>query len=122
MHSTIEALVNGDRSVVQHYARAKQLWDEILASPDAANVDALSQRLSSAQFRFENECGGRWVGQEIMVIVGIAQFYSTVAGFDGNVKRARLVYDALRASHCSMEVKGHAERVAESYSLLERSE
>jgi len=57
-----------------------------------------------------------------MVIVGIAQFYGAGAGFGGNASRARFVYDALCASHCSMEVKGHAERGAESYLLLEERE
>ncbi len=70
---------------------------------------------------FETNCGGRYVGQEIMVISGIARFYSTMLGFEANddLDTARKIYRAIQKSYCSMEVKGHADTVAKSYGLLE---
>lgn len=122
MHYTIELLMKGDLHIVDYYARAKEMWAGILASPEASDVDALASRLSSEQLLFESECGGRWIGQEIMVVVGITQFYSTEIGFEGSEETALRVYNAFRASYCSLEVKGHADAVAESYDLVERAE
>jgi hypothetical protein len=70
---------------------------------------------------FEANCGGRWVGQEVMVVSGLAGLYSSETGFDRNEKRARLLYDAFQSSYCSVEVKSIAEEVARSYDLLDIS-
>jgi hypothetical protein len=119
MHYTIEELIRGNADTVAYYNAAKVHWKEILQSEDAVNAEKLSQTLNLEQLWFEHNCGGRFVGQEIMAIVGIAQFYTTDAGFAGNEEMVLKVYDALRSSYCSLEVKWHAEKVAESYDLLE---
>ena len=120
MHYTIELLVQGNGSVLEFYANAVGKWNEIVNSEDFVSVESLSRRVSIEQIPFfENQCGGRWVGQEIMCVVGIGQFYSTETGFGTNVKSALKIYDAIMRSSCSLEVKGHARRVAESYDLLE---
>lgn len=64
---------------------------------------------------------GRWVGQEVMVVSGLAGLYTTATGFDGRLDRARLLYDAFQSSYCSIEVKSIAEKVARSYDLLDAS-
>lgn len=119
MHYSIEKLIIGDSNIVGYFAAASTRWKSILASPDANSVSTLASRLGSEQSSFEHECGGRWIGQEIMVLVGIAQFYTTAEGFGDDEERAKLVYEALRASYCSIEVKGHADIVARSYYLVD---
>jgi hypothetical protein len=56
-----------------------------------------------------------------MVVSGLAGLYNTATGFDGNEKRASLLYDAFQSSYCSVEVKSIAEEVARSYDLLATS-
>ena len=119
MHHTIELLVNGDLHLGDHYRRAVARWKEIWCRPEAGDIVDLATMLSNEQMWFEHNCGGRWVGQEIMVVSGIGMLYTTQAGFDGNAERARLLYDAFQRSYCSLEVKGIARDVAKSYSLLE---
>ncbi|WP_437926229.1 hypothetical protein WMF37_45555 [Sorangium sp. So ce291] len=119
MHYTIEELLNPQSGIVGYYAAAERRWDLIMSSPDAANAATLANRLTREQSSFEHECGGRYIGQEIMAIVGIARFYTTTEGFASSRATARMVHAALQASHCSIEVKHHATTVAESYHLLE---
>jgi hypothetical protein len=118
MHYTIELLVNGDPHVGEYYGRAVERWKDIWSRPESRDVVTLATMLSTEQFWFEKNCGTRWVGQEIMVISGIGMLYTTRAGFDENVERARLLYDAFQRSYCSIEVKGIARDLAASYGLL----
>lgn len=121
MNYTIEMLITGDKAVVEYYKKAKQKWAEIIKDNPTFNPEKFAKELSHHQLWFEHNCGGRWEGQEIMVVVGIGQFYTTMSGFEGeNLKRALAVYDGFRRSFCSIEVKGCAEDVAANYSLLER--
>jgi len=119
MHYTVELLVKGDRNVNEHYRAAVGRWNEIWSRPDSKDVVSLATLLSSEQSWFEENCGNRWVGQEIMVVSGIGMLYSTTVGFDDNVDQARLLFDAFQRSYCSLEVKGIAREMAESYGLLE---
>jgi hypothetical protein len=119
MHYTVELLVNGDSNVGEYYRLAVERWKEIWAQPDSGNLARLATRLSNEQMWFEQKCGTRWVGQEIMVVSGFGMLYTTAAGFDQNIERARLLYDAFQQSYCSIEVKGIARDVAASYDLLE---
>lgn len=119
MHYTIEHLIDGDQEVITYFKNAKDHWLKILSENSGSNSDELAKVLSSEQFWFEENCGSRWVGQEIMVVTGISQFYSTARGFDDNREKAQLVYEAFMKSYCSIEVKGAAEDVAKSYYLIE---
>lgn len=120
MHNTIEMLIKGEKPVEEYYRRAMRLWQGLLKD-DPSHAE-LAERIGSAQMAFERECGGRWEGQEVMAVVGIAQFYSTLDGFNDRAMKAKAVYDALLASNCSIEVHGHARRVAESYYLQDEVE
>lgn len=119
MNYTVEHLIAGDQEVLTYYQNAKNRWVKILSENSNANSDELAKVLSSEQFWFEHNCGSRWVGQEIMVVTGIAQFYSTARGFDDSREKALLIYEAFMKSYCSIEVKGAAEDVAKSYYLIE---
>ena len=119
MHYTIELLIQGDENVVTYYRKAEELWSQIDKKPEFEKTEFLAKVLTNMQLQFEHECGGRWVGQEIMVVVGITRYYTTDVGFEGNEELALRVHDAFMASFCSMEVKGHAQSVAEAYDLEE---
>lgn len=122
MHHTIDLLLKQDENVLEYYQTALDKWKEILESSDALSVEALAQRLFAEQLWFEHNCGTRWVGQEIMVITGISQFYDLSKGFEDNLDKAILVYKAFMASYCSIEVKGVAKDVARSYYLLDETD
>jgi hypothetical protein len=117
---TLEKLIQGDYEIVESFIAVKKMWDEIVKSFEWNDSDALnkmSRILSNKQIAMEVAAGERWLGQEIMVIVGIGQFYSTRIGFDTNFKKAKLVRDAFLISYCSLEVKGLAEEIGELYSV-----
>lgn len=116
---TIEALVTGEQEILDSYQNAVRLWREILRSPESATVEGLAGMLWSWQGRFERECGGRYVGQEVMVAVGFYQYYTTAAGFGENLLAARRVADAFEASMCSLEVKFYASRLAQALDVNE---
>lgn len=117
MHYTTELLIQGDKNILRYYSAALERWSGILAKYANKSSEELAKELSSQQFWFENHCGSRWVGQEIMVITGITQFYTTELGFDESRHLALKVYRAFIQSYCSLEVKGVAEDIAKSYYL-----
>lgn len=119
---TLEKLIEGDNEILENYNSARQLWNEIRQSELFANVDTLAQELSHMQLQFEHQCGGRWIGQEIMAFVGIGQFYSTEVGFDANLEDALKVKEAFARSYCSLEVKWHAKKAVNLFGLSEKSE
>ena len=122
MHYSVEMLIRGKDDIIEHYRRAAEHWQEIWSRPEASNLEKLARALQHEQIWFERNCGGRWVGQEIMVVSGLAGLYSTEAGFDSRLEQARLLYDAFQSSFCSVEVKVIAEEVANSYGLLDTSQ
>jgi hypothetical protein len=121
MHYSVEMLVHGHLEVIDYYRLAAERWQEIWSRPEASRLEQLARMLQHEQMWFEKNCGGRWAGQEIMVVSGLAGLYSTLTGFDVNEKRARLLYDAFQSSFCSVEVKSVAEEMARSYDLLDTS-
>lgn len=122
MHYSVEMLVRGQDKIVKYYEEAAKHWREIWAREDALDLAKLAKMLTSEQMWFEDNCGGRWVGQEVMVVSGLVGLYSTEVGFDGNLEKAHLLYDAFQTSFCSIEVKSIAEEVARSYDLLNASQ
>ncbi len=113
MEYTIEALVKDDPEIAHHYARGAKRWVAILrADPSEAS---LAMRLRIEQLWFEKNCGGRYLGPEVMAVTGIAYLYSTADGFGDNQGTARRVSDAIQASTCSVEVKEVGERMAHLY-------
>jgi len=121
MVSISELLINGDERILHYCRNAKEKWNVIIEKHPDFDLDNLSEELSSSQLWFEQNCGGQKLGQEIMVTVGIGQFYTTIAGFENdNLKRAQTIYEAFKRSHCSTEVKVEADKIAEDYQLYGR--
>ena len=118
MQYTVEALLGGS-PVSQWYTAAKGHWTQVLANIDANDPAAVAKVASAEQHWFEHNCGGRWVGQEVMVVAGIGRYYTTANGFDENVEKAKAMYRGLIASTCSVEVHSHAREVSKLYDLVE---
>ncbi len=116
---TLETLINGNAKIVDYYSNAKKIWIEIRRSPSFNNIETLAQELTNRQLQFEHQCGGRWIGQEIMTIVGIGQFYRSETGFDATLEDVVKVQNAFAQSYCSLEVKWHAEKTAKVFGLNE---
>jgi hypothetical protein len=114
---TIEELVAGRGGVLRFYQRAKEIWTEILDEQRPLDAERLARELTARQPQFERECGGQWLGQEIMAVVGIGQFYTTQAGFGSHREEARILLEAFARSYCSLEVKYHARDAARQYGL-----
>lgn len=121
MHYSLEMLTRGNSKVIEHYKSAADRWKEIWARPESHKLAPFAKLLTTEQSWFEDHCGGRWVGQEVMVVSGIAGLYTTFSGFDDKLPQALLLYDAFLSSYCSVEVKSIAEEVAQSYGLLDTS-
>lgn len=119
MHYSICALLDDDEGVRSWFLNAKRIWGEILTSEESKEVSTLARVVSLRQPEFESQCGTRFVGQEVMAWVGIAQFYRIEDGFGDRLKKAKAAYSAMQESWCSVEVKFHARRAAESYGLDE---
>ncbi len=114
MHYTIESLLNG-KEVGNWYQWARAHWGKFLATNPTA--EEIAEWCDQEQHNFERNCGGRWIGQEVMVISGIAYYYTTRSCFDDNPDKAQAVYKGLVSNWCSVEVKIQARRVAKYYDL-----
>ncbi|MEW6195674.1 MAG: hypothetical protein AB1521_11020 [Bacteroidota bacterium] len=117
---TIAQLLAGNDQVFTYYQLAKKRWEAILNQEGYRDIASLSKKLSDEQIWFEHNCGGRTLGQEIMAITGIAQFYDIHIGFDKTNDKAMFVYEAFARSYCSLEVKYYASDTAKEYGLIER--
>ena len=113
-------LVVGNSRIVDYFQTAIEKWSEIVGTGEFDDVSALASWCSSNQHSFERECGGRHLGQDVMVVSGISQFYDPVSGWgDRGHQNAKQVYSAFMASSCSVEVKYAAERASKAYDLEE---
>lgn len=119
---SLEQLIIGNKRITEYYNNATELWNEIRDSEWFDSVERLAEKLSISQLDFEHQCGGRYLGREIMTIVGIGQFYSSELGFDVTFEEAIKVKDAFAQSYCSLEVKWHAERTSKIFRLTESRE
>ena len=118
MHYTTELLIQGNKEILEYYKSAINRWNLLLQDHDRITSEELARTLSIEQHWFEMNCGSRWVGQEIMVVTGIARDFTTKRGFKDKALALK-VYRAFMQSYCSVEVKGIAEDVAKSYYLDE---
>ena len=117
MHYTIEALVTGEDAYAW-YRDAIQHWQEVLSGIDPTDAKAIAVLASNEQMWFEHSCGGRFIGQEVMVVSGIGQYYRTLDGFADRLEQARAMYNGLSKSACSTEIHHHADEMARSYPEL----
>lgn len=115
-HTTIQALLENDQSIITSYQAASRIWQEIWDNPDSDTVEGLSQILSNEQLTFESECGYRHTGQEVMAWSGFALLYDVRSGFtEINRNKSIRLRQAFKGSFCSFEVKSMAEDAAITY-------
>jgi hypothetical protein len=127
MQYTVEALIKGDSRILGFYTKACDRWNQILIEIDIKDTDALCEKLQVAQGWFEHNCGGKNMGQEIMVLTGIGQFYSTKVGFDpafdederaDRRRKAVAVLAAFRRRGFTMEMQGLVKDVQQYYRIM----
>lgn len=118
MQYSLDMLVHGEADIVRYYRTAAERWREIWSRPESQELYGLADILRAEEKWFEQNCGGPWIGQEVMVVSGLGGLYTRTGGFADNLGRARLLYDAFRSSFCSVAVLSFAEKVARSYHLL----
>ena len=109
MYNTIKELMNGNEKVTEYYSEAMKIWKTI----NIVDKD-LSTILFNNQLEFEHRCGGRNLGQEIMVYSGIVQY---VCDDMSNTESAKKIADAFIKSNCSIEVKQFAKDAKEYLNL-----
>ncbi|MDD1513818.1 hypothetical protein [Priestia megaterium] len=115
---TVDALLENNSQVLQYYQTASRLWEDICNDPQSETSEGLSRILSNRQLTFEERCGGRPLGQEVMVWVGFGQLYSPYNGYtDDSRAKAHLLKEAFRLSYCSFEVKSLADDASSSYDV-----
>lgn len=118
MEYTISRLLGGDESVVQDYVTARNKWAEFFHDKEHASLEEWANWLSAEQIPFfEQKCGGRHAGQEVMVWSGFGTLYNLNTGLEDNLPLAKKLAQAFAKSTCSMEVKISARKAAESYSV-----
>lgn len=120
MHYTIEALIKGNQ-VASYFPIAVNRWKKMFETVDATDFQAIGKAATNMQIWFEQNCGGRWPGQEVMVWAGIGRYYSSDNGFGDNLGKAKAMYQGLLMSGCSIEVHGHAREAAKLYEELEEN-
>ena len=118
MHETLEELLKGDDDIVGFYVTAKEKWPELFQSMQQDPVQDWARWLTVQQVAFfERQCGGRRLGQEVMVWSSFAVLYSTQVGFGGNKALAIKLVEAFAKSGCSVEVKSKVRKALISYDL-----
>lgn len=102
---TVIALLDGNKDLSNYYLRAKEIWKEIIESPQFENEDSLSKELTGRESEFQMECGGRELGGEIMAFVAVGQFYNNLIGVDGSLSELDKISRAFEKSMCRFETK-----------------
>ena len=120
MDLTLHKLIEGDQDIVRYYQNAHSIWKNILKNFSVSQVQSIANDLRDRQLNhFEKECGGRDMGKEIMGVVGIMQFHSESTAFEKTRDDAEAVYQAIRESMCSVEVKHEAKMIAKMLYLID---
>lgn len=109
MYYTQQELMNGNSDIAEYYKNAKKLWEEIdIDSPD------LAKELTKKQSNFENACGGRGLGQEIMAWSGLILYMNKE---EKNIEAATKIYTALVKGNCNTEVKAYSKNAGVYFEL-----
>ncbi|RMG78805.1 MAG: hypothetical protein D6712_20710 [Chloroflexi bacterium] len=117
MFYTLARLV-GNTPVIECYQQALAHWREVLAELDPCDAEAIARAAFVHQGWFERHCGGRHMGQEVMVWAGIGQYFREEDGFGERLAQAQAMYHGLLESYCSLEVRAYAEDVAKLFPIL----
>lgn len=105
MQRTLKKLMNNDSEILEYYQNANKFWEEIWNSQESENEKDLGKKISSYQYQFEEECGGRWIGQEIMAWSAYTYLLKTFDNdedlFNKNLKKLN---NAFKNSFLSTEI------------------
>ena len=120
MNKIIEyELVRGIDKIALYFHNAREKWVEVSTEIGLDDVPSLAKWCTVNQNWFEQNCGGEWLGQEVMVTSGIVGLYNPHGQWNEESRRtASIVYRAIIHSQCSREVKHKAQSIAEIYRLV----
>jgi len=117
-------IIESKEPINEYIDKAKELWKDIINSPDFNDKEKLIKQLHLKQATFERECGGNPLGKIIFPFVGIGQHHDYYISFDkindGGVTDMQIVskiIDAFKSSACSAEVKFTVEQLEAIYKL-----
>ena len=117
MQYTLEALLKGQEKILEYYEHAKTHWDELFADAQAADSWAAWIAREEKAY-FEPECGGMFVGREVMAWSAFASLYSIQFGWqDDKLVLARKLIDGFAESTCSEETKAAAVEAERLYDV-----
>ncbi|MFH1507825.1 MAG: hypothetical protein ABIG46_05320 [Candidatus Omnitrophota bacterium] len=119
MFYTIKLLMEGDHTIITAYEKAAEKWNEIMRQPEAANVEEFSRLISVKQFWFESHCDDPALGREIMAVTALARYYKPIIGFSSSMNKARYIYQGIKSSKCSDDLKVCLDRVAKFLGLID---
>ncbi|NUQ01149.1 MAG: hypothetical protein HUU35_14975 [Armatimonadetes bacterium] len=117
---TLDYLSKGDPQIVEWWRAAIALWDDLLAGYEPwedEDQSQLARIFSDSQLAFEQRCGFREPGKEIMAWSFFARLYQVGAGLSANDALARAGLAAFQRSRCSGEIKMRAKKAAELFGL-----
>jgi hypothetical protein len=118
---TISALMRNEANVSSYFVEANKWWSEILNRQGNDEPTQLAEIISKQflSFVISTSDDDRFLIKEIIGIVAIARFWTPNDGFGSREARARQVYDGIRQSSCSGEIKESATDAAKAYGLID---
>jgi len=106
MELTLLKLINNEEEILEYYKNAEKLWEKIWNSKESQNEKELADLITSYQFYFEDQCGGRDIGQEIMVWSGYAYLIKKTEAKPETNSELNKFINAFDKSHVSSEIYG----------------
>ncbi|MGG3045763.1 hypothetical protein ABEO76_21795 [Bacillus anthracis] len=110
-------LLEGNERILTYYKEAESIWRSIWKHAESETADGLARVIGNSQYKFENNCGGLSLGQEIMAQVGFAMLYSENPSSEDK-RKSRMLLEAFRNSGSSTEVIARAEESAEIFLMV----
>lgn len=119
-------MIKEDIPITEYINKAKELWKDIISSPDFKDKDKLAEILHTKQHLFELNCGGNTLGKLIFPLVGIGLYYDYNIAHDSindggftDKEIALKIVSAFKNSAVSQEVKFTVDQLEVIYRLTD---
>lgn len=124
MQYTIEAILKGNEKIPEYFQNAKGKWQELFGDTKKASAEDWAERVTAEYTGyFDKECGGPFLGSEVMVWSAFGALFSTQFGWQPAEKEiAQKLVKAFAESACPEGVKTEATKAALFYDLGRRDE
>jgi hypothetical protein len=113
MEETIGLIFKKDEKIIKYMANACAKWDKYLNN-ESPNIESICKFISKTHLDFEHDCGGRDIGQELMVLAIFFKIYSKDKGLSEDKRDQAWIYrEAFSKSSFSIEGKAKMNRLAD---------